>query len=94
VLTCRDCPACRSEGFEAQSRVELQLEGRSVVATLNVVTGDFLSSGEAGLSEAARRLLGAREDAVASLRHPAQLASLSHLRAKIHGSRTHGGAGG
>jgi thymidine phosphorylase len=81
----RDCRVCRSEGFEAQSRVELLLDGHSVVATLNVVTGDFLAPGEAGLSEAAWRLLAAREGATVSLRHPAPLASLSHLRAKIHG---------
>jgi hypothetical protein len=49
----RDDPVCRSEGFEAQSRVELHLDGHSVIATLNVVHGDFLALGEAGVSEAA-----------------------------------------
>jgi thymidine phosphorylase len=83
----RDCHVCRSEGFEAQSRVEVALNGRTIVATLNVVNGDFLSPGEAGLSEAAWRLLHAREGDVAALHHPAPLESLGHIRAKVYGRR-------
>ncbi len=83
----RDCPVCRSEGFEAQSRVELRLDDRTIVATLNVVNGDFLSPDEAGLSEAAWRLLDARPGAEVSLRHPAPLESLGHVRAKVYGKR-------
>ena len=30
----RDCHVCHSEGFEAQSRVEVALNGRHIVATL------------------------------------------------------------
>jgi thymidine phosphorylase len=82
-----DCHICRSEGFEAQSRVELALGGRTIVATLNVVTGDFLSPSEAGLSEAAWRLLGASAGDEATLRHPAPLESLGHVRAKVYGRR-------
>ena len=83
----RDCPVCHSEGFEAQSRVELSLEGRSIVATLNVVQGDFLSAGEAGLSEAAWRMLQASEGAIVTLRHPPPLESLGHVRAKVYGRK-------
>jgi thymidine phosphorylase len=83
----RDCPVCRSVGFEAQSRVQLALDGRSVVATLNVVHGDFLSPEEAGLSEAAWRLLHANEGAMVTLRHPAPLQSLGHVRAKVYGRK-------
>jgi thymidine phosphorylase len=81
----RDCHVCHSEGFEAQSRVEVALNGRTIVATLNVVTGSFLSPDEAGLSEAAWRLLHADEGDVATLRHPAPLESLGHVRAKVYG---------
>jgi len=80
-----DCRVCHSEGFEAQSRVELALGGRTIVATLNVVSGDFLASDEAGLSEAAWRLLGAQEGDRVSPRHPAPLESLGHVRAKVYG---------
>jgi thymidine phosphorylase len=83
----RDCPVCHSEGFEAQSRVEVALNGRTIVATLNVVTGDFLSPDEAGLSEAAWRLLRPGEGDEAHLRHPKPLESLGHMRAKVYGKR-------
>ncbi|MDE2605143.1 MAG: thymidine phosphorylase family protein [Burkholderiales bacterium] len=83
----RDCPVCHSEGFEAQSRVELAVGERTVVATLNVVQGGFLAVGEAGVSEAAWRLLEAPEGALVSLRHPPPLESLGHVRAKIYGRK-------
>ena len=34
----RDCEVCRSEGFEVRSRVGVKLNGRTIVATLNVVS--------------------------------------------------------
>ncbi|MFC5499390.1 thymidine phosphorylase family protein [Caenimonas terrae] len=83
----RDCHVCRSEGFEAQSRVELSLGGRTIVATLNVVSGDIVSVDEAGLSEAAWRLLQARDGDQATLRHPAPIESLGHMRSKVYGKR-------
>jgi thymidine phosphorylase len=83
----RDCHVCRSEGFEAQSRVEVALNGHTIVATLNVVNGDFLSPHEAGLSEAAWRLLHANDGDVATMHHPAPLESLAHMRAKVYGTR-------
>jgi thymidine phosphorylase len=83
----RDCQVCHSEGFEAQSRIEVALNGRSIVGTLNVVTGDFLSPAEAGLSETAWRLLGAREGDWATFHHPAPLESIAHVRAKVYGRR-------
>jgi thymidine phosphorylase len=82
-----DCALCRSEGFEAHSRVELLLGDRAVVATLNVVRGDFLSPGEAGVSESAWRLLRANEGDVVGIRHPAPLESLGHVRAKVYGRK-------
>lgn len=83
----RDCHVCMSEGFEAQSRVEVGLNGRSIVATLNVVSDEFLSPTEAGLSEAAWRLLQATAGDEAVIRHPAPLESLGHVRAKVYGRR-------
>jgi thymidine phosphorylase len=83
----RDCPVCRSEGFEARTRVKVMLAGRSVIATLNVVDGSLLTDGEAGLSEAAWRALGAVEGAHAQFGHPDPIASDSRLRAKVYGGR-------
>ncbi|MBE7939657.1 MULTISPECIES: thymidine phosphorylase family protein [Ramlibacter] len=83
----RDCHVCHAEGFEAQSRVEVALNGHHIVATLNVVDVDFLPESEAGLSDAAWRLLGAQPGDVATLRHPPPLESLGHVRAKVYGRR-------
>lgn len=83
----RDCPVCLSEGFEAQSRVEVAVGERRIVVTLNVVDGAILPECDAGLSEAAWRMLGAREGDIALLRHPPPLESLAHVRAKVYGRR-------
>ncbi|MDB5900726.1 MAG: Thymidine phosphorylase [Ramlibacter sp.] len=83
----RDDPVCRSEGFEAQSRVEMSVGGNTIIATLNVVHGDFMALGEAGVSEAAWRALKAGAGAPVSLRHPPPLESMGHVRAKVNGRR-------
>jgi thymidine phosphorylase len=82
-----ECPVCRSEGFEAQTRIRVTLANRSIIATLNVVGPALVGGGEAGLSEAAWRLLGAREGDQVTLEHPEPLESLSHVRAKAYGRR-------
>jgi thymidine phosphorylase len=82
----RNCAVCRSEGFEAHSRVEVRRDGRTVIATLNVLTDGDLQDDEAGLSEAAWRLLGAADGDTAELRHPPQLESLAALRRKVYGN--------
>lgn len=83
----QDCDVCRSEGFEAQARVEVRRDGRPIMATLNVVTSDLLARDEAGLSEAAWRLLEAQPGDVVTVRHPPPLDSLGYVRAKVHGNR-------
>src|SRR5690349_16791027 len=83
----RACAVCRAEGFESQSRIEVRRDGRKVIATLNVVRDGLLADDEAGLSEAAWRLLEAGEGDPAELRHPPQLESLGALRSKVYGNR-------
>jgi thymidine phosphorylase len=82
-----ECPLCRSEGWDAQSRIQVNLGERSIVATLNVVTGDLLAPHEASLSEVAWRELGAVEGHDVTLTHPRPLDSLRHVRAKVYGGR-------
>jgi hypothetical protein len=65
-----DCPVCRSEGWAAQARVLVSLNGRSVIATLNVVTDALLAPDEASLSDAAWAMLDAAEGARVVLSHP------------------------
>jgi thymidine phosphorylase len=88
----RDCPVCVSEGFEAQSRVEVRVRDRSIVATLNVVDAAFLGETQAGLSESAWRMLSPQDGDTATLRHPPPLESFGHVRTKVYGRKiTRGG---
>lgn len=80
-----DCDVCRSEGFRSQNRVRVTVGDRFIICTLDVVTGDFLSHQDAGLSEAAWRLLGAREGDRATFSHPRPIESMGHVRGKLYG---------
>ncbi len=82
----RDCHVCRSEGFNALSRLRLTTSRKSIIATLNVVDDrHLLEEGEVGLSGVAWDLLRATEGESVTLSHPKPLTSLSHVRAKIYG---------
>lgn len=83
----RDCPVCRAEGFEAESRIAVTHRARTIIATLNVVGGDWLKPDEAALSESAWKMLGASEGDTVTLAHPRPLESLSRVRAKVYGQR-------
>lgn len=82
-----DCHVCVSEGFAARSRVSVSVNGRSLIATLNVVHSGLLARGEAGLSEAAWQTLAANEGADIFVSHPPPLESESFVRAKAYGER-------
>jgi thymidine phosphorylase len=82
-----DCHICRSEGFEAQTRIEVRLRDRSIIATLNVLRHALLKKGEGSLSESAWRLLDAKVGDEIELRRAPPLDSLSHVRAKVYGKR-------
>lgn len=82
-----DCHICRAEGFAAQSRVRVHVDGRSLAATLNVVHGDLLRPGEAALSESAWAALQASEGDMCHVTHAEPVASESRLRAKVYGQK-------
>lgn len=82
-----DSPICRSEGFEAHTRVAVRSDGREIIATLNVVRSALLQLGEAGLSEAAFALLGAPEGSLVVIAHPEPTHSMSFVRAKVYGRK-------
>ena len=83
----KDNPVCRSEGFNAMSRLQLKADGRVVIATLAMVEADndWLSTGEIGLSNAAWRRLGVCEGASVAVSHAQPVASLAHVRGRLHG---------
>lgn len=81
------CLVCRAEGFAALARVKVQSGGREIVATLNVVTGDWLGTDEAALSEAAWHALDPDPGATARFAHADPARSTASLRAKVFGAR-------
>ena len=85
IFLAASSPVCRSEGWLAQSRVEVSYDGKSIVATLNVTSGNLLAPEEAGLSEAAWVHLGAREGDFVRLSHAPPVDSMSHVRTKAYG---------
>ncbi len=83
----RDCDVCRSEGFAALTRVLVRSGDRELVATLNVVTNDWIALDVAALSEAAWAALNPDPGAWAVFSHPEPPASAAALRAKVFGQR-------
>lgn len=91
IYMAEDCHICRAEGFAAQTRVQIDLRGRSVIAALNVVTnGGWLPSDRAALSRSAWTALGAREGDRGRFSHPEPADSASAIRAKAYGQRLSG----
>ena len=82
-----DCHVCRSQGFAVQSQVEIAGPRGAILATLNIVVSDLLTTDEAALSESAWRALALRDGDLLAFRHPAPVASLSDLRGKLFGRR-------
>jgi thymidine phosphorylase len=82
-----DCHVCRSEGFEARSRVRVSTGGKSLLATLNVIKSELLGADEASLSEAAWLVLGARDGDVIEVTHAEPVESERFVRAKAYGER-------
>lgn len=81
------CPICRSEGWTAQTRVEITRDGKSIIATLNVTRGSLLAPDEASLSETAWTHLGASDGDLVRVAHAPTVDSLRHVRAKVYGAR-------
>ncbi len=82
----RDCAVCQAEGFTANSRLKVRTNGKSVIATLNIVGEAVLPEGGVGLSESAWRYLGPDEGQRVTVRHAPVVRSLRLLRKKIHGN--------
>jgi len=59
-LPASPCPLYLTEGFQALSKIEVQANGRSILATLNIVDDPaIVAETEVGLSEDAYHQLGA-----------------------------------
>ena len=80
----QDCHICRSEGFEALSRISVSTDKKTIVATLNIIKDALLEPGELGLSDAAWRMLNPVENQIVSLSHPEPVESIKFIRSKIY----------
>jgi thymidine phosphorylase len=80
----KDCEISSSEGLSAQSRVEISLGDKSIIATLNIISSNLLSVDEASLSNHAFELLGAKSGDIICIAHPQHLASMGMIRSKVY----------
>ncbi|MAT51689.1 MAG: thymidine phosphorylase [Porticoccaceae bacterium] len=84
----RDCPAYKAEGFQALSKIEVQQNGRRILAVLNVVDDDcIVSPTELGLSEEAFRHLELDEQTPVRVNHAEPPHSMEYVRQKLAGTR-------
>jgi thymidine phosphorylase len=84
----RDCAVYRAEGFKALSKVEVRTNGRSILATLNVVDdASIVACGELGLSKAAFAQLGADDGQTVRIAQAEPPESIGALHRKLGGER-------
>jgi len=81
----RESVVCRAEGLSALARVVVSYEGKTIVATLDVVHSDLLRRDEASLSLAAWQFLRLRNGSRITVSHLRPLESMGQVRAKIYG---------
>ncbi|WP_347332400.1 thymidine phosphorylase family protein [Marinimicrobium locisalis] len=81
----RDCDVCLSEGFTASARLKVRAGERSIIATLNIVTGQALAPGEIGFSVSAWRYLELSAGQAVNVGHAPVVPSLSSMRKKVYG---------
>jgi thymidine phosphorylase len=86
----RDCDIYRAEGFKALSKVEVRTDGRSILATLNVVDDQaIVACGELGLSKAAFAQMGVEDGHTVSVGQAEPPESMGALHRKLSGERLH-----
>ncbi len=81
-----DCHVCKSEGFEALTRILVSNGNKTIVANLNIIRTNLLDSGEASLSESAIKALNIKEGENITVSHLHAINSLSYVRSKIYGN--------
>jgi thymidine phosphorylase len=87
VFMPRSCHVCKSEGFQALTRLTISFNGKSIVADLNVTEDGLLLEGEISLSVSALKKLGCTEGDMLTVTHFQPLDSMRHVRSKIYGKK-------
>ena len=84
----RECDVYRAEGFKALSKVEVRNDGRSILATLNVVDDQtIVACGELGLSKAAFAQMGLEDGHTVTVAQAEPPESIGALHRKLGGER-------
>ncbi len=84
----RDCPLYRAEGFQALAKIEIEDDGKRILAVLNVVDdAQILSPNELGLSEQAFAQFALTEGHQVKVRQAELPKSMDAVRRKIAGER-------
>ncbi|EMJ91009.1 thymidine phosphorylase family protein [Leptospira alstonii] len=87
VFLRRDSPVCKSEGFIALNRIEVEVRNKKIIASLNIVETEILQIGQAGLSESAWKAVNAKEGDSVILSHLQPVLSMHDVRSKIYENR-------
>lgn len=80
------CHICKSEGFQALTRLSISFNKTTLIAELNITNGGLLNEGEISLSKSAIQKLGVKENDLLKVTHIDSLKSMSHVRAKLSGN--------
>ena len=80
------CHVCKSEGFQALTRLVVSVNGRSIITSLNITDDGLLQDGEISLSKSAAKKLEVNEGDKLNVTHMDSLHSMSHVRAKLYGN--------
>ena len=84
----RQCPFYRAEGFTALSKIEVQSNGKSILATINVVDdAQLVSEHDLGLSLGAFKQLGVDAGALVEVSQAEAPGSMRALHRKLAGER-------
>ncbi|MEH6471457.1 MAG: thymidine phosphorylase family protein [Halopseudomonas sp.] len=82
-----DSHVCHSEGFSALTRVRVETDSHTIIATLHIVHSKLLTPQEIGFSDSAWHRMDLSEGVQVWVSHPKPLNSLSFLRAKVFGHK-------
>ena len=80
------CHVCKSEGFQALTRVEVWFKKKSIIAALNITQDGLLGDGEVALSLSAKKKLNVQNGDLLNVKHAEPLQSIAYIRAKLYGN--------
>ena len=84
----RDCELYRAEGFQALSKIEVQFDGKRILAVLNVVEDScIVDHNELGLSLQSFDQLDVAEGSLVEVSHASPPHSMDYVRLKMAGER-------